>query len=108
MARITFRPGTTPEANGAGAGVVPDRFLGGPAGQGFGLAIPVDDGSLQVDADEGILGRLDDGADARFAGLHRLQRPPQLARAGVDQFLFAGADAVATLKGLQERLGVRS
>ena len=24
--------------------------------------------------------------------------------AGVDQFLFAGADAVATLKGLQEKL----
>lgn len=28
-----------------------------------------------------------------------------LRAAGVDQFLFAGADAVATLKGLQERLG---
>jgi len=29
-----------------------------------------------------------------------------LKTAGVDQFLFAGADAVATLKGLQEKLGV--
>lgn len=29
-----------------------------------------------------------------------------LNEAGVDQFLFAGADAVATLKGLQERLGI--
>ena len=29
-----------------------------------------------------------------------------LKAAGVDQFLFAGADAVATLKGLQEKLGV--
>jgi len=29
-----------------------------------------------------------------------------LKAAGVDQFLFAGADAVATLKGLQETLGV--
>ncbi len=28
-----------------------------------------------------------------------------LSHAGVDQFLFAGADAVAVLKGLQERLG---
>lgn len=28
-----------------------------------------------------------------------------LKAAGVDQFLFAGADAVATLKGLQEKLG---
>jgi methylmalonyl-CoA mutase len=27
-----------------------------------------------------------------------------LKAAGVDQFLFAGADAVATLKGLQEKL----
>ena len=29
-----------------------------------------------------------------------------LKAAGVDQFLFAGADAVATLKGLQEKLGI--
>jgi len=29
-----------------------------------------------------------------------------LKTAGVDQFLFAGADAVATLKGLQEKLGI--
>ena len=29
-----------------------------------------------------------------------------LKAAGVDQFLFAGTDAVATLKGLQEKLGV--
>ncbi len=28
-----------------------------------------------------------------------------LKAAGIDQFLFAGADAVATLKGLQEKLG---
>ena len=28
-----------------------------------------------------------------------------LKSAGVDQFLFAGADAVAMLKGLQEKLG---
>ena len=27
-----------------------------------------------------------------------------LKKAGVDQFLFAGADAIATLKGLQEKL----
>ncbi len=27
-----------------------------------------------------------------------------LKDAGVDQFLFAGADAVATLKGLQDKL----
>ncbi|MEQ1718380.1 MAG: methylmalonyl-CoA mutase family protein [Hyphomicrobium sp.] len=32
-------------------------------------------------------------------------REAALRAAGVDQFLFAGADAVATLKGLQERLG---
>jgi methylmalonyl-CoA mutase len=36
------------------------------------------------------------------------EREATLKSAGVDQFLFAGADAVATLKGLQEKLGVRS
>ena len=34
------------------------------------------------------------------------EREAALKAAGVDQFLFAGADAVATLKGLQEKLGV--
>ncbi|HRN88490.1 methylmalonyl-CoA mutase family protein [Hyphomicrobium sp.] len=34
------------------------------------------------------------------------EREAALREAGVDQFLFAGADAVATLKGLQERLGI--
>jgi methylmalonyl-CoA mutase len=34
------------------------------------------------------------------------EREGALKAAGVDQFLFAGADAVATLKGLQEKLGV--
>ena len=33
-------------------------------------------------------------------------REAALKSAGVDQFLFAGADAVATLKGLQDKLGV--
>lgn len=33
-------------------------------------------------------------------------REAALKTAGVDQFLFAGADAVATLKGLQEKLGI--
>jgi methylmalonyl-CoA mutase len=33
-------------------------------------------------------------------------REAALKSAGVDQFLFAGADAVATLKGLQEKLGI--
>ena len=33
-------------------------------------------------------------------------REAALRDAGVDQFLFAGADAVATLKGLQERIGI--
>lgn len=33
------------------------------------------------------------------------EREAALKAAGVDQFLFAGADAVATLKGLQEQLG---
>ena len=34
------------------------------------------------------------------------EREDALRAAGVDQFLFAGADAVATLKGLQKTLGV--
>lgn len=34
------------------------------------------------------------------------ERETALKAAGVDQFLFAGADAVATLKGLQEKLGI--
>jgi methylmalonyl-CoA mutase len=34
------------------------------------------------------------------------EREAALKAAGVDQFLFAGADAVATLKGLQEKLGI--
>lgn len=34
------------------------------------------------------------------------EREGALKAAGVDQFLFAGADAVATLKGLQEKLGI--
>src|SRR5690606_17185786 len=34
------------------------------------------------------------------------EREAELMGAGVDQFLFAGADAVATLKGLQEKLGI--
>jgi methylmalonyl-CoA mutase len=34
------------------------------------------------------------------------EREEALRAAGVDQFLFAGADAVATLKGLQEKLGI--
>lgn len=33
-------------------------------------------------------------------------REAALKSGGVDQFLFAGADAVATLKGLQEKLGI--
>lgn len=33
-------------------------------------------------------------------------REAELKAAGVDQFLFAGADAVAVLKGLQEKLGI--
>lgn len=34
------------------------------------------------------------------------EREAALKAAGVDQFLFAGADAVATLKGLQDQLGI--
>ena len=34
------------------------------------------------------------------------EREAALREAGVDQFLFAGADAVATLKGLQDKLGI--
>ncbi len=34
------------------------------------------------------------------------EREAALKAAGVDQFLFAGADAVATLKGLQDKLGI--
>jgi methylmalonyl-CoA mutase len=34
------------------------------------------------------------------------EREAALKAAGVDQFLFVGADAVATLKGLQGKLGV--
>lgn len=34
------------------------------------------------------------------------EREAELKDAGVDQFLFAGADAVTTLKGLQERIGI--
>lgn len=34
------------------------------------------------------------------------EREAALRAAGVDQFLFAGADAVATLKGLQDKLGI--
>ena len=34
------------------------------------------------------------------------EREADLTAAGVDQFLFAGADAVAVLKGLQEKLGI--
>jgi methylmalonyl-CoA mutase len=34
------------------------------------------------------------------------EREAALRAAGVDQFLFAGADAVATLKGLQNKLGI--
>jgi methylmalonyl-CoA mutase len=32
------------------------------------------------------------------------EREEALKKAGVDQFLFAGADAIATLRGLQEKL----